>query len=280
MSKILITGSKGFIGKRLKIFLKEQEHSVSEYNLDVVKPINFKGDVDVVVHLAAKTSSQESIKNPLETFRVNFIGTLNVLEFAKGKNIKVIFPSTSGVYKQEDNPVTEDSELMPFNPYVESKYLADELCRFYARVNSVKCIVLRIFNVYGAPTRDWTLMQTIMQDLLDGRESELSSPDNVRDYVHLDDVMSAFEAAINYSSKSNFEIFNIGSGIGYSVKQIVAILSKEFGNGAKVKYTSFREGELKCIVADISKAKKILKWEPNVSINDGIRRMINEYKNN
>ncbi len=278
MNKVLITGSNGFIGRRLKTFLDKLGYDVFEYNADVKKPIDFDGDIEAIVHLAAKTFSQESIKNPLGTFEVNFLGTLNVLEFAKRIGAKVIFPSTSGVYKQSKTPVNEDSELIAVNPYVESKLLAEELCEFYSRVYSLKCIVLRIFNVYGAPEKDWALMQTIMTGLMNKKKAELSSPDNVRDYVYLEDVMTAFEAAIKYHSKNNLEIFNIGSGIGYSVGQVVDILSEAFGAKVDVQYTNFRSGELNFIIADISKTKKLLKWEPKVSIYDGARKMVQGFK--
>ncbi len=277
MSRILITGSKGFIGEKLKKFLLDSNYEILEYIEDIRKPINFDGNFDVVIHLAAKTSVVDSLNNPLETMEINVLGTLNVLEFSKSKKAKVIFISTAGIYDLSSKPVGEEFPISPKNPYVQSKYLGEELCRIYSKTYNICCTVLRLFNVYGYPCKDNRITQDIMNGLLNDKQVELSSPNNVRDYVHLDDVLEAIKLSIIYNPEKNFNIFNIGSGVGTSVKVLVNVFSIAYGKEVNVKYTDFRKSEVGISIADITKAEEILGWRPKISLIEGVKMMVTTY---
>lgn len=276
MSKILITGSNGFIGKKLKYFLLK-DNEIFEYNGDIRKPINFDDNFNVIIHLAAKTSILDSLKNPLETMEINVLGTLNVLELAKSKKAKVIFLSTAGVYDVSSKPVNENFSINPKNAYVQSKNLGEELCKFYSNVYGVCCVILRLFNVYGYPCKDNRITQDLMDSLLNNKQVELSSPNNVRDYVHLDDVLEVIKLAVNYNSENKFDIFNIGSGVGTSVGDLVNVISDIYGKKINVKYTNFRKGEISISIADITKVRNTLGWKPKIELTKGVRMMINAY---
>ncbi len=276
MYKILITGADGLLGKNITQHLKNQGHKIYSYSGDVQNKIEFNESLDVIIHLAAKAFVPDSIKDPHTTFNVNVLGTLNVLEYARLNNLKVIFPSTAGVYKSSNTLIDENFLTEPSNPYTESKYLGELLCNFYSKNFKINCLVLRIFNVYGIFSERSSLIKDIYNGLINDQEIRLSSPDPIRDYVHIEDVSEAFRYAVESSFQNNFEIINIGSGIGTSVEQMVNSMSQQYGKKAKVHYNGFRKNEISFSVANIIKANTLLGWKPKISLEEGIKKMISK----
>jgi len=273
MLKVLVTGPKGFIGSKVIPFLKGNGYSVKEYNGDVRKPIKFSGDIDVILHLAALTSISDSIEDPMSTVEVNVLGTLNVLEFARKKSSKVVFLSTAGVYGQKSTPVSENDKLNPKHPYGESKVLSENLCEFYSQVYGIKSVVLRLFNIYGPGQKSPMLIPDILNNI--NGKIVFSSPNYSRDFVHLDDLLNAIDSAINFSS-GDYEVFNIATGKTVSIGDVVILVERILNKRLDVEYTNFRAGEINVSIADVSKAKNLLGWEPKVNFVDGLTGLLKD----
>lgn len=280
--RILVTGSTGFVGKNLVGSLERRGAEVLTLNdrtgdrTDVrdwqrIKEI---GKVNIVYHLAAITSVPYSFENPRETYEVNVVGTLNMLELCRLRNVEKIVFASSYIYGHPQYvPIDEEHPLRPSNPYAMSKGLAEDLCRAYHEYYGLECIVLRVFNVYGEGQSDNFLIPSILKQLVN-REIELLDAEPRRDFVNVADVVNAYMKAGEHSG-TDFEVFNIGSGVSHKVSDVVDLILKTAGTERNVVYKNERrKSELMDTVADISKAKRLLKWEPGVTLEDGLRSMI------
>ncbi len=276
--KVLITGSNGFIGFGFREYLLSKGLSIIEYNEDITKPIVLDEKIDLIYHLAAKTSVQDSLRDPFLTMQTNFLGTFNVLEFAKKNAAKVIFPSAAGVYERSNSfYANETDSLNPKNPYVESKYLSEQLCDYYSKNYNVQSIALRIFNVYGGRQTGGFLIPTLINGALKDTKIELNSPHSVRDYIYIKDVYEVLFKALDYVPKTGFEIFNVGTGVGISVGEMVSYISNILDKHLEVVYTNFRKNEIDKIIADITKIKNAFNWNPSFNINQGLIATIKEF---
>ena len=279
--RILVTGSSGFVGRNLVEELKRN-------NAEVVTLTDLEGDridvrdwrkiqeitdIDMVYHLAAKTYVPFSFENPKETYAVNVLGTLNILELCRLREVEKIVFVSSYVYGQPRYlPIDEKHPVQPTNPYMGSKVLGEELCRAYNNDFGLKCIILRPFNVYGGGQSGNLLIPTIIAQLQGGK-IELKDSVPKRDYIYILDLISALIEAGKFDG--NFEIFNIGYGKSYSVKEIVEKIVQLYGKKVKINYNNERrKNEVMDVVADIGKAGTKLGWEPRVSIDEGLRKCI------
>ena len=279
--KILVTGSSGFVGKNLVDELKRQDAEVltltdrSGHRIDIRDQQIAKEmrDIDIVYHLAAITSVPFSFENPGETYEVNVLGTLNILEMCRLCNAEQIIFASSYVYGQPQYlPINEKHLLQPTNPYARSKVLGEELCRAYNTDFGVKCIILRPFNIYGVgQSRDFLIPSIIAQ--LQCGKIELKDSEPKRDFIYISDVIDAYIRAGEFSR--NFEVFNIGYGKSYSVKEIVDKIIHLYGKNVKVKYRNERrKNEVIDTIADTKKAKEKLGWKPKVEIDKGLNDIL------
>lgn len=271
-SKILVSGGKGFIGRHLISHLSKKGYSVVSYEGNVTEKFDFGGPIDVVCHLAAKTFIKDCADYPAEAIKVNFGGTLNALEFARAKKAKFIFASAAAVYGLSNKGIRESETPKPNSVYGMSKYLAEQLCEFYARSFSVSCAVIRLFNVYGRGQKREFLLPTIIENVKKGTVVELRSPKSVRDYIYIDDVSALFERCIESNLPENFYLFNAGSGQGYSVMDVVNSIKSISGRNIQIKASTDAPGDI--FTADISKIKKVLGWEPQISFENGLKKML------
>ena len=279
--RILVTGSSGFVGKNLVVELKR--HNVEVINLtdpegnriDVRdwQKIKEIADIDMVYHLAAITYVPFSFENPRETYDVNVLGTLNILELCRLRNVEKIVFVSSYVYGQPRYlPIDEEHPVQPTNPYMRSKVFGEELCRAYNNDFGIKCIILRPFNIYGVGQSGDFLIPSIISQLQDGKVI-LKDPEPKRDYIFISDLISALIKVEKFNR--GFEIFNIGYGKSYSVKEIVELIVQLNGKEVKINYKNERrKNEIMDVVADIRKAKEKLGWEPKININDGLKRCV------
>lgn len=283
----LVTGSEGFVGRRLVRSLRQKGTSVIE--IDVKKGVDltqwkqlndFIKDIsppDIIFHLAAIVFIPYSFKHPWITYTTNLLGTLNMLEIARKMDIKKFVFASSYVYGPPKYlPIDENHPLQAISPYNRSKILGEELCRSYYEDYGSKCIILRPFNIYGNGQNKQFLIPEII-DQLKSNKIVLRDPSPKRDYVYIDDVISAYIKAATHDFVE-FEIFNIGAGRSYSVKEIVdkiIMLSKK--KQVEVTYTNKkRENEINNIFADIQKAKDKLMWQPSIDINKGLSLLLKE----
>ena len=279
---ILVTGSSGFVGSHLVEELKRHNMEVvtltdpEGHRIDVrdwqkIKKID--DDIDMVYHLAAKTYVPFSFENPRETYEVNVLGTLNMLELCRLRGVEKIVFVSSYVYGQPRYlPIDEKHPVQPTNPYMRSKVLGEELCRAYNNDFGIKCIIFRPFNIYGIGQSSDFLIPSIISQLQDGKVI-LKDPEPKRDYIYVSDLISALIKAEKFNG--DFEIFNIGCGKSYSVKEIVDKIVQLYGKEVKINYKrERRKNEIIDVVADIGKAKTKLGWELRVSFEEGLKRCV------
>lgn len=295
--KILVTGGLGFIGKYLVDYLLKKKIQVIIFdnfsnsreevkNAFANKGIKIiKGDitnvnqimdalknVDVVVHLAAKISVEESIKNPLETFQVNVKGTKNILEACKKKNIKkIIVASSAAVYGEStsDGKLDEGSNKKPISPYGESKMIMEEeIDRFVSENPDMDCIILRFFNIFGiGQSSEYAGVITKFVEKISKNEpiEIFGDGTQTRDFVSIFDAVNSIYNAIENGKKG---IYNIASGNSITIKDLAKLMIKFSGKNLKIEYLPPKKGEIKFSKADISLANKEIKYESKTKLED------------
>lgn len=282
MSKILITGASGFIGRALASRLKAQGRDVVPVDSatgDIAKRETLamfaQQDITHVFHLAGKTFVPDSWDDPQAFFQTNVLGTVNVLDFCR-KNLTPMTYVSAYVYGHPDRlPIGEDSAIRPSNPYALTKRLAEETCEFYASAFDLPVTTIRPFNVYGIGQAGFFLIPEIIRQALDsGQEITVKDLTPRRDYVYLEDLVTALLATLDMPA--GYRVYNIGSGISLSVQEVIDTIQDIAGTQKKVVCDNVtRTNELLDVVADISKAGKELGWHPEFSFQAGIKNVIN-----
>ena len=261
--KILITGGAGFIGKYLVKYLLENGENVSildNFSNSDKKSMSlfekngvkiFEGDItdfndvskaiknqEIVIHLAAKISVLESIKNPAETFRINVNGTKNLLAICKNNNIKkVIIASSAAVYGEGDKKikVKEEKKKNPISPYGESKMKMEEEIEKNNSSNEMDYIILRFFNIYGiGQTSEYAGVITKFLEKIKKNQSLTITGDGtqIRDFVSISDVICSINNAIGYNKSG---IFNIASGNEITINELANLMIELSGKKLNIK---------------------------------------------
>ena len=295
--KTLVTGGAGFIGSNLVDYLIDKGHQVvcvdnesAECNEKFYwneKAINVKGDVtdyklmknvftgvEYVFHLAAESRLQPAIKNPIEAVYKNCVGTTTVLQCAREVGVKrVVYSSTSSGYGYNSCPNIETQPDDCLNPYSASKVAAEKFCKMYSDLYGLETVVLRYFNVFGerSPTRgQYAPVIGIFQRQKDAGEPLTIVGDGTqrRDFIYVGDVARANElAAVMPGVKEHLgEVFNVGSGINYSVQEIADAISDN------QTYIPKREGEMETTWSNIDKVNKVIGWKPEVDVLEWIKK--------
>lgn len=278
--KILITGIDGFIGKHLLNALRERGHEVFGSGDVLNKKILMDqvSKADVVIHLAGKTTHKDLVENKFEALETNIDGTKNVLDaFVKSKAKKFIYPSSGKVYGRIKNlPIEENHPVSPLNILGKTKSIAERLINSYADGDK-EFIIFRIFQVYGKNQKENFLIPTILKQInLGKKEIVLGDTSAKRDYIYIDDVVSAFVKVIGGKGKSGLSIYNICTGVPSSAKDIVYLIGKIKKVNIKIKVNQklLRSDETKVEYGSFELAKKEIGWEPKVSLEEGLRKLI------
>jgi nucleoside-diphosphate-sugar epimerase len=229
---------------------------------------------DVVIHLAAKSFVPDSWSNISGFISCNLGGTIEALNYCKLRNSKLVYISSYLYGNPKKLPITESDELSVNNPYALTKKLAEESCKFYAENFGVPVTILRPFNVYGVGQLDHFLIPSLIKQVRNQSEIHVKDLVPKRDYLYIEDLTSAITKAIIY--QTNFDVFNIGSGVSFSVKDLIDLIQHSAGTNHPVySESSRRKNEIMDTIADISHAKELLNWQPLWSLKDGIKQMIN-----
>lgn len=277
--KILITGGEGFVGKKLRKQLIDKNHEVIEIDLknggDILNWNNLKmfPKFDLVFHLAARSFVPDSYKYPHDFYNVNCIGTLNIIELCRRYNSKMIYVSSYVYGKPDYLPIDENHPVKPFNPYAQSKIVAENICLGYSRDFGIPVIIVRPFNIYGPGQSKLFLIPQIISQVCNGKIS-IRDPLPKRDYIYINDFIRFLTLLVNFHPNS-FEIFNVSSQQSYSVLEIVNLISDLNGVHPKIEITgSDRINEINDTLGSFEKAEKILNWKPKYSLTDGIKEML------
>jgi len=297
--KALVTGGAGFIGSNLVDELIRQGHEVAvvddesaesntqffwndkakNYNIDICNKglldLAFKKEKpEYVFHLAAESRIQPSILNPTRACEINFLGSCTLLQCCRAHKVKrVMYSGTSTAYGlKNESPLTEDMPRDCLNPYSVSKTAAEDLFKMYYTLYGLESIIFRYFNIYGERQPLRGQYAPVIGIFL--RQREAKEPLTIvgnglqrRDFTHVSDVVSANIAAAETNNKDAIgEVFNVGTGKNYSVIDIANMIHHNQIN------ISPREGESQTTLADISKIKNMIGWEPRVDIQDWIKQ--------
>ena len=291
----LVTGGAGFIGSNLVDYLLSKGHEVvcvdnesAECNdkfywnpkawnvkadiTDYKTMRNVFTDVEYVFHLAAESRLQPAINNPIEAVYKNCVGTTTMLQCAREAGVKrFVYSSTSSGYGFNSSPNIETQSDDCLNPYSASKVAAEKFCKMYSDLYGLETVVLRYFNVFGerSPTRgQYAPVIGIFQRQRDAGEPLTIVGDGTqrRDFIYVGDVARANElAALMPGVKDHLgEVFNVGSGINYSVQQIADTISDN------QTYIPKRDGEMETTWSNIDKINKVIGWKPEIDVIDWI----------
>lgn len=283
MTKVLVTGSNGFIGSNLLPKLKILGYEVIALNRldgDIALSITWENlpKVDVVIHLAAKSIVPESWKKNYDYIQCNLLGTLNALNYCKKHNAKLIFTSSYLYGNPETLPVNESAKIIASNPYGLSKKLAEDTCEFFAKNENIDVVIIRPFNIYGPGQSNDYLIQSVIYQVKNTDSINVKDLEPKRDYIFIDDVSDAIIQSIQVTG--NFNIFNLGTGQSYSVLEIIDIIQDLFGTSHSVLSSDERrKGEIMDTVADNSRAQSLLNWSPKYSLKDGIKKIFDSFNN-
>lgn len=280
--RALVTGSGGFVGRRLMERLKKEGVAAKgvslEEGFDVRdwKKLSSVKDFDVLYHLAAVTYVPRALKEPRETYEVNVMGTANVLELCRLSDAKIIYTSSYVYGHPQYLPIDENHPTNPINPYNRSKLIGEQLCRAYHEDYGVPVIILRPFNLYGIGQGDDFLIPSILKQLYAKKKIELKDPTPKRDFLYVDDMIDAYLKASEYGG--DYGVFNLGCGKSHSVKYVVDKIVDISQKKVEVTYSGERRrGEVMNTVADVRKAKGELGWAPTVDVDEGLRKVTLAY---
>ena len=296
--KLLVTGGAGFIGSHIvdklidlghEVVVIDNESSQSHFQfyfnstatyhkLDIVDYENTRplyDGVDYVFHCAAEARIQSTLKKPVQTAQTNVVGTTSVLQCSLEAGVKkVIYSSTSSAYGLKNTPPLQESMVEDcLNVYSVSKVTAEKICTLYTKLYGLDTIIFRYFNVYGArePIRGpYALVVGKFLNQFKSGESLTIVPDGTqrRDFTHIDDVVNANMLAMTVDHDRYGEVFNIGSGVNYSVLELAAMISND------TVMIDPRVGEAYITLADNTKAKNVLGWVPTKNIEDYIQSVL------
>lgn len=317
MKTILVTGGAGFIGSNLietllkrkavgrvvcvdnldpfydpafkkeniKPFMKNEKFKF--YKTDIRNSVALEKIFEIekptfVVHLAAKANARQSVEEPEEYQSVNIIGTLNLLELSRIHKVKkFVFISSSSAYgNSAKSPFSESSTTdFPLAPYGASKKAGEVLAYTYAHNFKLPVVCMRLFNAYGERQRPDLVIYKWVENILKGEPVEMSGTGKrARDFTYVGDIVRAIELALKPGS--DYEIINIGNSKPVSLSVLLKHVEKVLGKKAIVKTRPSHPSSVEATSADIHKAKKVLGWEPEVSLEDGITRFAKWLRDN
>jgi UDP-glucuronate 4-epimerase len=311
--KILITGGAGFIGSNLSDSILNQGHfvicldnfddfydtSIKKKNIrEAICSTNYilvEGDIrdknllenifnehkpNIVIHLAARAGVRPSVLNPALYFDVNLTGTLSLLEVMRIHNVtKMIMASSSSIYgNNEKIPFSEsDSVDNPISPYAASKKAAELLCYTYSFLYGFDIFCMRLFTVYGPRQRPEMAIHQFVRKIINKETIQLyGDGSSQRDYTYVDDIIQGFTNAID--NLKGYEIINLGESQTISLIDLIESIESLLDMKAIIEWKPKQAGDVNATFADISKAKKILNYKPQFSMQEGLTSFIDWYK--
>lgn len=312
MGRILVTGAAGFIGAQVCTRLLADGHEVVGvdnlnkaydprlkqwrlarlqskpgfrfHRLDITRPDGLApvwqdAAYDAVVNLAARAGVRQSLVDPLAYARTNILGALNLLEDARRRSIPLfIQASTSSVYGGRNPlPFREDADVSrPLSPYAATKGAAEQLCHSYHVVSGFDVMILRYFTVFGPAGRpDMSIFRFIQWIAEDRPVKVYGDGSQQRDFTYVDDIARGTRAAL---AAKGYEVINLGSDRPVTIRHIIEQLEALIGRRARIESLPAGAGEVPATQADIGKARRLLGWSPQVSLEEGLGECVEWYR--
>jgi UDP-glucuronate 4-epimerase len=238
-------------------------------------------DFDTVVHLAARAGVRPSLSEPLLYSETNVTGTLNLLELARARGVRqFVFGSSSSVYGERARvPFSEDDAVArPISPYAATKAAGELLCHTYSHLWGLRCVCLRFFTVYGARQRPDLAIRKFAALISEGRPVPVFGDGTTRrDYTYVEDIIGGVRAAIDYEA-TPFEAINLGESRTVELRELISLLERELGREARIERLPPQPGDVPQTYADISKARRLLGYDPRTQIEDGLRKFVEWFR--
>jgi UDP-glucuronate 4-epimerase len=309
--KILVTGAAGFIASHLCERLLAAGHEVvgldnfddfydpalKERNLGAVRDHRdfslvrgdvrdeatlggLPDDIESVAHIAARAGVRPSIAQPLLYYDVNVNGTLRLLELARSRGIpRFVSASSSSVYGNNDRVPFSESDPVdtPISPYAATKKAAELLCHTYAHLYGITCLSLRFFTVYGPRQRPDLAIHKFARLMAGGDEIPMFGDGSTeRDYTYIDDILQGVEGAIRWVDENEgaCEVVNLGESRTVGLKEMIRVLGEEMGIEPRIRQLPMQPGDVRRTFADISKARRLLGYDPQWEFRAGIRTFL------
>jgi UDP-glucose 4-epimerase len=279
--KVIVTGGSGFVGSHLIRYLRGKGIYVIDSNdtrghlLDVTDSyqlLSISDKVGAIIHLAAKTSVNNSLRSPYETYYTNLLGTLNLLEFARQKKVTKFINVSTYVYGQPQYlPMDESHPVDPGSPYNKSKILAEELCKSYSNDFEIDIVTLRPFYIYGPSPRHSSFIYCIIQQIIQNTGTiTLSGESTRRDFLYINDFLDLIGVVLN-RFPHGYNVYNVGYGQSYTLTEVVQIIAKLLEKEISIRYdVQMRPDDVTDMIADISKVKREFGWKPSTSLYEGL----------
>src|SRR5438874_2908667 len=306
--RVLVTGGAGFIGSHLVEKLLASGHEVvilddfndfydpqtkhaniaglardvTVYHVDLrdsesVRKVFHRDKFDTIAHLAARAGVRPSIQQPRLYYDTNVTGTLHLLEAARVTEVeRFVFASSSSVYGASKRiPFSEDEHLkQTLSPYAATKIAGEFLCSTYSHLYNLRVVALRYFTVYGPRQRPDLAIHQFTRRIYAGQPiDQFGDGSTRRDYTYIDDVIQGTMAALQYEG-SLFDIFNLGENDTIQLKDLIASIENALGKRAKISQLPEQPGDMPLTCADISKARKLLGYNPTTRLSDGLPRFV------
>ena len=310
--RVLVTGGAGFIGSHLSEKLLAAGHRVSildDFNdfydpqikranieaiagdaaihhvdlrdAEAVRRVLLGEKFDTIAHLAARAGVRPSIQNPWLYYETNVHGTLNLLEAARAEGVKrFIFASSSSVYGLSKTvPFSEDQHLaQTISPYAATKIAGEFLCSTYSHLCGMRVVVLRFFTVYGPRQRPDLAIHHFARRIAAGQPiDQFGDGTTRRDYTYIDDIIQGVMASFDYHGPL-FDIFNLGESETIKLKDLIAAIERELDTKAKINLLPDQPGDVPLTCADISKARRLLGYNPTTPFSKGLPRFIEWFR--
>lgn len=315
--RLLVTGGAGFIGSHLvdrllsdgaekitvvddfndfynpdikraniRSSLKDSRYELVELDIrdrKALEDVFTSREFDCIVHLAARAGVRPSLSEPELYSQTNITGTLNLLELARRHQIKqFVFGSSSSVYGINAKvPFSEDDPIrQPISPYAATKGSGELLCHTYSHLYNLRCICLRFFTVYGPRQRPDLAIHKFARLISAGKPIPVFGDGTTRrDYTYIDDIVAGVIAAIDYD-QSNYEAINLGESRTVELRELISLLEKELDTHAVIEWQPPQPGDVPQTFADIEKARRLLGYNPQTQIEEGIHRFVKWFRAN
>jgi len=315
MKNILVTGGAGFIGSHLVDRLLSERDSVitvvddfNDFYQPDIKRANvsshlkndryqlIEADIrdrkaldrvfqqqpfDCIVHLAARAGVRPSLAQPELYTETNINGTLNLLELARQHHVKqFVFGSSSSVYGINAKvPFSEEDPIrQPISPYAATKAAGELLCHTYTHLYGIRCVCLRFFTVYGARQRPDLAIHKFARLMTEGKPIPVFGDGTTRrDYTYIDDIIAGVVASMDYNT-SDYEVFNLGESQTVELRKLISLLEKSLDTQAIIERFPSQPGDVPQTFADVSKARRLLGYNPTTKIEEGIQRFVEWFR--
>jgi UDP-glucuronate 4-epimerase len=305
----LVTGGAGFIGSHVVERLLDRGDTVTviddfnEFYNPSIKRNNVRGfankvklveaDIcsdlrpefsaqrfDTIIHLAARAGVRPSLAQPQLYTRVNVVGTQNLLELAREFGVrKFVFASSSSVYGVNQKvPFNEEDPIFkPISPYAATKLAGEALCHVYHHLYGLDVVCLRFFTVYGPRQRPDLAIRKFIEGILAGKPIDMYGDGGTRrDYTYIDDILQGVLACLERSF--GYEVINLGESRTVELRELVQLIEKATGKRAEIRRLPAQPGDVPVTYADISKAKRLLGYQPKIAIEVGIEKFVDWYR--